>query len=109
MNEQVKSAKRLASLLTCLTVLGIACLSAWIAQAETTDRTVSFDLPAAPLTPLQKKRSPHAANLKPGIFQGRLRVPDVQGKTPAVVVIHTCHEPGWYDPWLNRLNTLQMR
>lgn len=66
---------------------------------------VEFELPRAPLTPLQKKRlPPDSRNISQGTFTGKLRLPIGQGPHPAMVVVRTCHDASFYDPWLDRLD-----
>lgn len=66
--------------------------------------TVTFELPRAPLTQLQKQRlDATARNLPQGVFTGDLRLPTGDGRHPAVVVIRTCHDADHYTPWLDRL------
>jgi len=74
------------------------------AGSAPTDETVRFDLPRAPLTPLRKKRSPNAQNIPQATFTGRLRIPAGDGPHPGMVVIRTCHDPAYYDAWLDRLD-----
>ena len=69
------------------------------------DKIVSFDLPHAPLTLLERQRlGARAVMPAQGSFAARLRVPKANKKVPAVVAIHTCHNPSYYDPWLKRLS-----
>jgi len=66
---------------------------------------ISFELPSAPLTPFRRSRiSENSINSDQGIFQARLRIPNTLGKTPAVVLIHTCHGEAHYISWIKRLN-----
>lgn len=77
------------------------------ASAELSEnRLVRFELPLAPATSLQEQRQGKSAgNLAQGSLVGRVRVPEIKGRLPAVVVVHTCHGEAMYEPWLDRLNT----
>lgn len=73
-------------------------------QGSAVAQTVTFELPRAPLTPLQQKRlKTTATNLSQGHFSGDLRLPKGDGPHPAVVVIRTCHDAAHYAPWLDQL------
>ena len=73
-------------------------------QGTALAETVTFELPRAPLTPLQQKRlTTSARNLPQGRFSGDLRLPAGDGPHPAVVVVRTCHDAGHYSPWLDQL------
>lgn len=74
------------------------------AQTLKIDEIVQFELPAAPLTDLQKRKTPDAQNIVQGVFTGRLKIPSGNGPHPAMVVVRTCHDSSYHDPWLNRLN-----
>ncbi len=70
------------------------------------DTLVHFELPTAPLTKFQRSRkATPSGNLQQGIFTARLRLFPGKRKSPAAVVVHTCHNDGHYEPWLNRLNS----
>lgn len=89
------------------TLLAILALSSFPAAADMAkvDEIIRFELPRAPLTPMQKRQLPEGAqNLDPGSFEGRYRHPGGNGKMPALVVIRTCHDASYYDAWLDRLN-----
>ncbi|MBO6508146.1 MAG: dienelactone hydrolase family protein [Roseibium sp.] len=77
--------------------------NAW-SQGTAASHAVTFELPRAPLTPLQKKRLPESArNIPQGAFSGELRLPPGDGPHPALVVVRTCHDASYYQPWLARL------
>lgn len=82
----------------------------WSIPAQATDVTegrVVFPLPVSPPTRLEIERGMAGANAAtPATFRGLLRVPTGAGKAPAVVLVHTCHGPSFYQHWLERLNDL---
>ncbi len=73
--------------------------------AEISAERVTFALPQAPMTALQKKRVGDA-KLVPsaGTYQGLLRIAPTSKSSPAIVVVHTCHGTAHYSHWLERLN-----
>jgi len=83
----------------------LASMRGYLHAAEVIGSHVEFPLPKVPLTKLQKSRLGKATLIPPpGEFRGLLRVPELEGRMPAVVMIHTCHGTGYYQPWLERLN-----
>ncbi len=69
------------------------------------DTQVSFEIPRAPLTKFQKARLPTGYKNPAGrTLQARLRIPESEGRMPALVLVHTCHDPAVYQPWIERLN-----
>lgn len=67
---------------------------------------VTFRGKPAPLTAFQKKRLPPGAKNPPGReLTAVLRIPEGDKPRPAVILIHTCHNPAFYLPWIKQLNS----
>ncbi len=93
--------KRLFMAIVCLLMASYSANAA----DEMIDTFVHFELPTAPPTKLQRSRNaPPSSNLTKETFTARLRLHPGNRKSPAAVVIHTCHDDSYYEPWLNRLN-----
>lgn len=80
-------------------------ISVTLATEVKVDETVEFQIPQAPLTPMQVHRLPKGStNLQHRSFTARLRIPEQITRVPAAVMIHTCHDAVIYQPWIERLN-----
>ncbi|MEM7429365.1 MAG: dienelactone hydrolase family protein [Pseudomonadota bacterium] len=73
--------------------------------AEENRKTVVFEIPRAPLTSFQKARLP-AGHTNPAgrKLSAALIVPPGEGRVPAVVLVRTCHDSRYYQPWTDRLH-----
>lgn len=92
---------------TLIIVAGLLVCIPLIASANVTDdETVVFQVPAAPLTKFQKQRLPQGSqNPRGPKITARLRMPQKTGRMPAIVIVHSCHNPAFYLPWIKRLNS----
>lgn len=80
-------------------------VSVTLATEVKVDETVEFQIPQAPLTPMQVQRLPKGStNLQHRSFTAQLRMPEQITKAPAAIEIHTCHDAVIYQPWIERLN-----
>lgn len=90
------------------TVLWMAALLATSALAneqyeELTGEYVEFELPVAPQTALERARGiEKGMRQEPPTFNGYLQLPENADRSPAIVLVQTCHGRQYYQDWLNR-------
>ncbi|VAV98113.1 hypothetical protein MNBD_ALPHA08-88 [hydrothermal vent metagenome] len=91
---------------TALTTAALVFSGSLATGQETDPQTVIFRGKPAPLTAFQKRRLPPGAKNPPGReLTAVLRIPKSDTPRPAVIMIHTCHDPAYYLPWIKRFNS----
>ncbi len=73
---------------------------------DAVSKKVTFRGKPAPLTAFQKRRLPPGAKNPPGReLNAVLSLPAGKGPHRAAILIHTCHDANFYQPWVKRLNS----